>query len=96
VTPINGRLTVGLLYATLAALLTVTAFLRARHSRHDFADPPAHFYLREKLPAALPTVGMAGKRVLGRPFITAGWIVLGLGITVASIEIMLFVLLLTL
>ena len=73
---------VGLLYAVLAGLLCILSFFRARHSRHDFADRPVTMY-----GPALKTVGQTGpgKRVFGRPFVTAGWIVVAVTIVVAAV-----------
>ena len=82
---------VGLLFAVLACLLFILAFIRSRHSRHDFAD-------RNKedapWPPAIVTVGTEGTRVFGRPFVTAGWIVIGVSAVVATVEIALFYLVL--
>jgi hypothetical protein len=47
-----------------------------------------------KRPFALPTVGQEGKRNFGRPFITAGWIVVAVSVIVASVEFALLVLVL--
>jgi hypothetical protein len=58
--------------------------MRSRHSRHDFADR------REEDPShkiAIQTIGQEGKRVFGRPFVTAGWIVVGVSGAVAVVEI---------
>ena len=70
-------------------MIFIIAFFRQRHSRHDFAD-------RNKNPAAyqdaLKTVGQTGKRIFGRPFVTAGWIVALLSLVVFAVEISLFVL----
>jgi hypothetical protein len=90
---------VGLLFAVLGAALYVLAFLRARHSRHDFADyskpedyatPAARVAGRE----VLRTKGQENTRVFGRPFVTAGWIVVGVAAIVAGVEIGLLVLVL--
>lgn len=73
-------MSVGLLFAILGGLLFVLAFLRSRHSRHDFADRGKEgeesLFHRD----VIQTVGQEGKRIFGRPFITAGWIVVGLWI----------------
>lgn len=70
-------------------MLFVVAFLRQRHSRHDFADmyrdPAQH---RE----AIKTVGQTGKRVFGRPFVTAGWTVVAMSVIVFAVEVGLLVL----
>ncbi|KAL5521515.1 hypothetical protein ACEPAF_2263 [Sanghuangporus sanghuang] len=86
---------IGLIYTILAALLFILSFFRSRHSRHDFADR----YLqnidstgeRYKVPI-IKTLGQTGKRIFGRPFVTAGWIVLGISIVVLAVEITLLVL----
>lgn len=85
------NLTVGLLYAILSGLLFILSFFRARHSRHDFADRAVSSY-----GPALRTVGQEGKRVFGRPFITAGGIVVAVSVVVAAVEIALLVLLIDL
>lgn len=66
-------------------MLSILAFLRQRHSMHDFADRPTY----EK---AIPTKGQEKKRLFGRPFITAGWIVVGVSIVVAAVELGLVIL----
>ncbi len=80
---------VGILYTALAGILFVLAYFRQRHSRHDFADnhrnPAAH-------ESAIKTVGQTGKRIFGRPFVTAGWIVALLSVVVFAVEICLLVL----
>ncbi|KAJ7858654.1 hypothetical protein B0H14DRAFT_3447120 [Mycena olivaceomarginata] len=90
---------IGLLFAVLGAALYVLAFLRARHSRHDFADydkpedyttPAARVAGRE----VVRTKGQENTRVFGRPFVTAGWIVVGVATIVAGVEIGLLVLVL--
>ena len=67
----------------------VLAFMRQRHSLHDFADSAwAHSSFRNPI----RTVGQSGKRIFGRPFVTAGWIVVAVTVVVAAIEIALLVL----
>lgn len=85
---------VGLLYAALAFLLSVCAFLRARHTRHNYADrndtgdtTSIH---------AIRTVGQDHKQLFGRPFVTAGRIVALVVCIVAATEIVLLVLVLQL
>jgi hypothetical protein len=73
-------------------LLYVVSFIRARHSRHDFADQYRDDPAISK--NATPTVGQMNKRVFGRPFRTAGGIVLLVTAIVASVEIALLVLVL--
>ncbi|KAJ7607337.1 hypothetical protein FB45DRAFT_806856 [Roridomyces roridus] len=90
--------TIGLLFAILGAVLYVLAFLRATHSRHDFADEHksevdtvASLVPR---PRVIQTKGQENKRVFGRPFLTAGWIVVGVACVVACVEVGLLVLVL--
>lgn len=71
----------------------VLAFLRARHSRHDFAD---RWKENPKYLHAMPTVGQENTRIFGRPFVTAGWIVMGVTCVVGAVEIGLLVLVLRL
>ncbi|KZT64198.1 hypothetical protein DAEQUDRAFT_769903 [Daedalea quercina L-15889] len=81
---------IGLAYTVLGVALTVISFFRHRHSRHDFAD----VHRKETWERAIPTVGQTGKRNFGRPFVTAGWIVVSVTTVVAAVEISLLVLLL--
>lgn len=84
---------VGIVYTILAGLLFVVSYLRHRHSRHDFSDPGC-----KQVERGSPTVGQtgAGKRVFGRPVVTAGWIVVSVSVVVACVEIGLLVLVLQL
>lgn len=86
--------TVGILYAVLAGLLFVASFFRARHCRHDFADHDKEEDTSGR-PRALKTKGQEGQRIFGRPFVTAGWIVVAVTVMVAAVEICLMVLVLT-
>ena len=70
-------------------MLYMIAFLRQRHSLHDFAD---NSWLHPSLQNPVKTVGQTGKRIFGRPFVTAGWIVVAVSIVVAVVEIALLVL----
>ncbi|KAF7307850.1 hypothetical protein MKEN_01145300 [Mycena kentingensis (nom. inval.)] len=96
---------VGLLFAILGSALYVVAFLRARHSRHDFADfnkPEDHDAnhdgehdlgsLRFRPREVIKTRGQENARIFGRPFITAGWIVVAMASVVAVVEVALLVL----
>ncbi|KAJ6578817.1 hypothetical protein DFH09DRAFT_1148395 [Mycena vulgaris] len=90
---------IGLLFAVLGAALYILAFLRSRHSRHDFADDEKSE--SSDTPAAahpgrfvIQTKGQENTRVFGRPFVTAGWIVIGVTAVVAGVEIGLLVLVL--
>lgn len=64
------------------------AFVRQRHAMHGFADR----YREENSERIVRTVGQTGKQVYGRPFVTAGWIVIAVTIVVASVEISFLVL----
>lgn len=95
---------VGLLYAVLAALLFVCSFLRSRHSQHDFADKyktssddccdDAKTQERSRALRVIKTKGQEHERNFGRPFVTAGWIVVAVSGVVAAVEIALVVLIL--
>ncbi|KAF4588739.1 Mitochondrial inner membrane protein oxa1 [Pleurotus pulmonarius] len=123
---------IGLLFAVLGGLMFVLSFLRARHSRHDFADYNeeakegdaaadggdakgrrrgmrndsesddesksdvyrTYHYGPLKYHNVVKTKGQTGKRVFGRPFVSAGWIVLSVSGVVAAVEIGLLVLVL--
>jgi len=78
---------IGLLYAVLAGLLFALSFLRSRHSQHDFSD--AH---KGENQPAIRTRGQTGSRIFGRPFVTAGWIVVAVSIVVATVELGLLIL----
>ncbi|KAH9964164.1 hypothetical protein BC827DRAFT_1128202, partial [Russula dissimulans] len=85
---------VGLLFAILAFLLCVCAFLRARHSRHNYADRDDSGNSANTL--AIPTIGQEHKPSFGRPFITSGRIVALVACVVVTTEIALLVLVLRL
>lgn len=96
---------VGLLYAVLAALLFVCSYLRSRHSQHDFADKYKPSSSDETCDGSkaqtqsrplriIKTKGQENKQNFGRPFVTAGWIVLAVAGVVAAVEIALLVLIL--
>ena len=75
----------------------IISFLRARHSDHDFDDRWKDPKLREERQReAIQTVGQEGTRIFGRPFVTAGWIVLAVACVVAVVEVGLLVLLIRL
>ncbi|EJD05603.1 uncharacterized protein FOMMEDRAFT_79127, partial [Fomitiporia mediterranea MF3/22] len=87
---------IGLLYTILAGMLFILSYLRSRHSRHDFSD---HYRIGNSPYDGIPiikTVGQTGKRIFGRPFITAGWIVLAVSLVVLAVEAALFALILKL
>ncbi|KAI0947350.1 hypothetical protein AcW1_007594 [Taiwanofungus camphoratus] len=79
---------IGIIYTVLAAVFYVLAFVRQRHAMHGFADR----YREENSERIVRTVGQTGKQVYGRPFVTAGWIVIAVTIVVASVEISFLVL----
>ena len=78
-------LQVGIVYVVLAVMFFTISYFRHRHSRHDFADQYS-----EK--SVIVTQGQQNKRIFGRPFVTAGWIVVAVSIVVAVVEIALLVL----
>jgi hypothetical protein len=86
---------VGLIYAALAFFLSACAFLRERHSRHNYADRDDDGDEANNL--AVPTVGQDSqehKQMFGRPFVTAGRIVALVACIVTATEMILFVLVL--
>jgi hypothetical protein len=74
----------------------VIAFLRARHSQHDFADTSdEQFTIPGNKRPIIRTQGQEGTRVFGRPFVTAGGIVVLVAVLVAAVEITLLAVILT-
>lgn len=63
-------------------MLSILALLRRRHSNRDFSD--------QRRP--LPTTHAEHERVLGGPFVTAGWIVIGVSAVVFGAEVALIAL----
>jgi len=84
---------IGLLFALLGGLLFLLSFVRARHSIHDFADRHKE---QVALDRGLLTIGQENGRIFGRPFVTAGWVVIQVTTVVAAVEIAMLVLVLTL
>lgn len=82
---------VGLLFTILGALLFILAFIRSQHSTHDFADRHKEAHGVEN---CIKTKGQDGGRIFGRPFVTAGWIVIQVTVIVAAAEIAILVLIL--
>ena len=80
---------VGLVFAILGGVLFILAFFRSRHSTHDFADRHKESY---EIVQGLKTVGQENGRIFGRPFVTAGWVAVGVAVVVALAEIALLVL----
>lgn len=82
------------MYAILAAAFAITAYARRRYSNEDFAD--------QRMPSPVSSAGgskdsaIAARRIFGRPFVTAGWIVVGTTTVVAAIQLSLLALLLSL
>ncbi|KAF9261995.1 hypothetical protein L218DRAFT_929910 [Marasmius fiardii PR-910] len=86
---------IGLIFAILGALLLLISFTRDRHSRHDFADPRANEEEEEETP--IPNFSSTPPaRIFGRPFVTAGWIVIAVTSVVLVAEIGLMVLIIKL
>ncbi|KAI0046162.1 hypothetical protein FA95DRAFT_1583134 [Auriscalpium vulgare] len=96
---------IGIIYAALAVLLFLVAFFRARHSQHDLADrgrdedavseeeeEEGDGGAADDHPEGIASRGQEGK-ILGRPFVTAGWIVVAVAGIVAATEVTLLVLL---
>lgn len=79
----------GLLFVVLSALLFIIAYLRSRHSAHDFAD---RYRGAAEFDVCIKTKGQEGGRIYGRPFKTAGWIVIELTTVVALAEMALLAL----
>ena len=76
-------------------MLLLCSFLRARHSQHDFADVYKDSNGPSKHQRPLPTKGQENKQNFGRPFITAGWVVLAVAGVVGATEVGMLVLILT-
>jgi len=83
---------IGLLFAVLSGILFIIAFFRSRHSTHDFADRHKE---SPELDVCIKTKGQESGRVFGRPFVSAGWVVIELTLVVAMAEVALLVLILT-
>ncbi|KAG6336306.1 hypothetical protein ID866_2782, partial [Astraeus odoratus] len=86
---------IGILYLVLAILLFFISYFRARHSRHDFADRASE-KIRVLYQQAIPTVGQEDAREFGRPFVTAGFDVVLIGVVVFAVEVAMLVLILQL
>ncbi|KAI9571948.1 hypothetical protein HD554DRAFT_2015938 [Boletus coccyginus] len=84
---------IGILFLVLSVLLLGVSYVRARHSRHDFADrsPEEMAALYQR---AIPTKGQEQAREFGRPFITAGVDVVAVAVIVFAVEVALLVLIL--
>ncbi|KAF8440016.1 hypothetical protein L210DRAFT_966872 [Boletus edulis BED1] len=84
---------IGILFLVLSALLIGVAYVRGRHSRHDFADrsPEEMAALYRQ---AIPTKGQEQAREFGRPFVTAGLDVLVVALIVFAVEVVLLALIL--
>jgi hypothetical protein len=91
---------VGCLYVTLAVTLAVISYARTFYSNEDFADhavPPTaresttfdshRVSGRERSAASVTTTTVASRRrIFGRPFVTAGWIVVMVTLVVLAVE----------
>jgi len=85
---------IGLLYVILAVLLFILSIVRRRHSRHDFSDIYAdsgRFDGEHAVNQGDDRKPSQHKRIFGRPFVTAGWVVVILTGVVALVEITLLV-----
>ncbi|KDQ16416.1 hypothetical protein BOTBODRAFT_64758 [Botryobasidium botryosum FD-172 SS1] len=97
---------IGLLYVILAGFLFLLSILRRRHSRHDFSDRYGVVAGRwdgdtiegevAQSRARDSSVDSTCRRIYGRPFVTAGWIVVAVSLVVAAVEVGLLVLILNL
>ena len=87
--------TVGLLYAVMTVLLLVCSFMRSRYSDLAYSDAGPESGSESTRDRVVRTKGHEGKRILGPPFVTAGWVALGVFLTVLGIEVALLVLILT-
>lgn len=77
------RISVGILFVLLAALISTVAYFRRRHLNRDFSD--------QNKPAS--DTSPSHKRIWGAPFATAGWIVIYITLLVTGAQIVLIVLL---
>ncbi|KIM23584.1 hypothetical protein M408DRAFT_319869 [Serendipita vermifera MAFF 305830] len=79
---------IGLLFAVLGAVLYICALLRRKHSNLDFADDVVPDSART--PISPVGTNSSGRRIFGRPFRTAGNVVVLVSLLVASMHIALF------
>ncbi|EIN05275.1 hypothetical protein PUNSTDRAFT_47068 [Punctularia strigosozonata HHB-11173 SS5] len=79
-------------------LLFVLSFFRSRHAKHDFADdsPALGSSHRRRPSEPIMTKGNENKPMLGKPFRTAGWIVVAVTGVVVVVEVGLLLLVLQL
>ena len=84
-------MTAGVLFSVLASVFFIVAYVRSHHSRHGFANWKKP---EGTSPRVIVTVGTEGTRVFGQPFVTAGWIVIGVSSAVGLVEITLLILIL--
>ncbi|KAF8330152.1 uncharacterized protein EI90DRAFT_3060882 [Cantharellus anzutake] len=78
---------IGLLYCILTALLALTTVVRRKHSRHDFSDKYRSIGGRGDGAGGGDPVPVDGRRIFGRPFVTAGRIVIIISLLVVSIQV---------
>ena len=86
---------VGFLYVALAVSMAVVSYGRGYYSDEDFADHAVPPNARESTygtfdsrrePSAASATTSSTRRVFGRPFVTAGWIVVVMTIVVLTVE----------
>ena len=77
-------------------MIGVITVMRSRHSMHDFADEhrPPTLPDTDAGPVSPVARSESRSRILGRPFVTAGWVVITLGAVVFAVEVALLVLVL--
>ena len=84
---------VGCLYVTLGVTLAVISYARAFYSNEDFADHavppsarPSTYGTFDSGRGAASVTTDPSRRIFGRHFVTAGWIVVMVTIVVLSVE----------
>ncbi|KAL1708828.1 hypothetical protein EV121DRAFT_276794 [Schizophyllum commune] len=82
---------IGVLFAVFGVLMFCIAYYRSRHSKHDFAD---NNIKTGKEGRVMQTDGQHGKRIYGRPYITAGKFVVLVALLVLGLELALLIMLL--
>ncbi|KAF8322782.1 uncharacterized protein EI90DRAFT_3020045 [Cantharellus anzutake] len=84
---------IGLLYCILTALLALTTVVRRKHSRHDFSDKYRGIGGRGDGTGDDDRLTLEGGgdpvpvRIFGRPFVTAGRIVIIISLLVVTIQV---------
>ncbi|KAG9310949.1 hypothetical protein JVU11DRAFT_8823 [Chiua virens] len=82
---------IGVLFLVLSALFIGLAYVRARQSRHDFADRSPD-ELSALYQQAIPTKDQEQAREYGRPFVTAGVDVVAVAVIVFAVELAMLIL----